>query len=216
MKSLSVSVSCLLFAFFCVAATGCGSVEVPAEHYYRLAMPEAATPDPMRAGVLRVADLHLGTAVDGDSLMQQTGNRLQPRPLARWVAPLDRLVTESLVLGLSRARVCDLVKGSADAGSEHWVLHGRIVDFVELVDGGRREARVTLELWLEEGARLVFHDEFLVAETVADGSAEAAVAALSRGVGTVVDRVVARMRGLELFAAVRSSRAGPEAAVPGR
>jgi uncharacterized lipoprotein YmbA len=95
----------------------CASVEVPVERLYRLDLPASASPDPGRAGVLRVQDLQLATALDGDRLLVQRGVRLEPRALDRWIAPLDRLVTDALVLGLSRARVCDLVKGGVDPGT---------------------------------------------------------------------------------------------------
>lgn len=194
----------LLCALLALAA--CGSVEVPTEQFYRLQLPAVAEAHPMRAGTLRVHDLQLGTALDSDRLLRQQGVRLEPRPLARWVAPLDRLVTDALVLGLSRARVCDLVKGSADAGLETWSLHGRIVDFVEASTEHGQEARVRLELWLQQGDRLVFQDEFTCVEPIEATDPDAAVAALSRGLNRVVGDVVGRMRSLDLFAAARAER----------
>ncbi|MBX3461724.1 MAG: membrane integrity-associated transporter subunit PqiC [Planctomycetes bacterium] len=186
-----------------LALAACGSVEVPRERYFRLDLPAARSPDPGRAGVLRVQDLQLGTALDGDCLAVRRGVQLEPRPLDRWIAPLDRLVTDALVLGLSRARVCDLVKGAADAGGEHWSLHGRIVEFGEARGDHGAEARVTLELWLEERGELVFHDEFTAVEALARPGPEAAVVGLSTGLRRVVDEVVERMQGRGLFAAAR-------------
>lgn len=210
------------FAAACITMAllaGCGSVEVPSERLYRLQLPATTAPNPLRAGTLRVCDLTLGTALDGDRLLWQDGVRLEARPLARWVAPLDRLVTDALVLGLSRRRVCELVKGSGDAGPETWTLHGRIVDFVEADGPGGSEARVALELWLERDGELLFHDEFGAAEPLraADpATAEEAVLALSRGVDAVVAEVVARMESLELFAAERARRDAATAARPPR
>lgn len=204
-------------AWLSAALAGCSSVEVPREQFYRLELPPVSAPDPQRAGILRVQDLQLHTALDSDCLQRLDGVRLYPRPLSRWVAPLDRLVTDALVLGLSRARVCELVKGSADPGDETWSLRGRIVDFVEVHAGDGREARVALELWLEGDRRVLFHDEFEAREAIGDGGDEAAVAALSRGVSRVVAEVVARMRGQDLFAAARSAAAGAaHAAAPAR
>ncbi len=128
---------------------------------------------------------------------------LEPRPLERWVAPLDRLVTDALVLGLSRARVCDLVKGAGDPGGENWTLHGRIVEFGEARSEHGAEARVTIELWLEQRGALVFHDEFRIAEPIGAPGPEAAVAGLSTGLLRVVDGVVERMQARGLFAAAR-------------
>lgn len=178
----------------------CSSVELPVERYYRLQPSEAGAPDPMRAGTLRVYDLQLGTALDSDRLLYQSGVSLEPHQLARWVAPLDRLVTDAMVLGLSRARVCELVKGSADAGTETWTLHGRIVDFVEACCDSGSEARVALELWLERDGRVLFHDEFGFVEPLAEPGPDAAVAALSRGLNQVVASVVREMKSRDLFA----------------
>lgn len=188
----------------------CSSVELPRERFFRLDLPVPRQPDPGRAGVLRVQDLQLGTALDSDCLLVQRGVRLEPQPLERWIAPLDRLVTDALVLGLSRARVCDLVKSSVDAGSENWTLHGRIVEFGEARGAAGAEARVTLELWLEACGVLVFHDEFGIAEPIVGAGPEAAVAGLSHGLARVVDDVVQRMQARGLFAAARPSPAPPE------
>ena len=197
-----------------LSLVACSSVEVPTETFYRLQLPAATSPDPQRAGTLRIMDLQLGTALDSDRLLRQSGVRLEPRLWSRWVAPLDRLVTDALVPGLSRARVCDLVKGSADPGDQTWSLHGRIIDFVEASDDeGQREARVALELWLERDGQLLFHDEFAVTEPLLAPGADAAVAALSRGLQTVVQRVVDRMRARQLFAAAYAEQ---EAAVLAR
>jgi uncharacterized lipoprotein YmbA len=183
---------------------GCRSVEVPRERYFRLEPPDAGAADPGRGGVLRVLDLQLGTALDSDCLLVADGVRLEPRPLDRWVAPLDRLVTDALVLGLSRSRTCALVKGGADPGRETWSLHGRIVDFAEVRTEAGSEARVALELWLEdERGQMLFHDEFQAREPLAAPGPDAAVAALSRGLQGVVGGVVQRMESDGLFAAAR-------------
>jgi uncharacterized lipoprotein YmbA len=200
------------FSWFAIFLVGCSSVEIPVEQYYRLRPPEIAAPDPMRAGTLRVHDLQLGTALDSDRLLRQSGVTLEARPLARWVAPLDRLVTDAIVLGMSRARVCNLVKGSADSGSETWSLHGRIVDFVEDVgsEGGQGpSARVTLQLWLERDGQVIFEHEFSHCEPILERTADAAVVALSLGLDHVVAGVIARMRALELFANAHAEQQPP-------
>lgn len=212
---------CATAPFAAALLAACGSVEVPSERLYRLELPAATAPNPLRAGTLRVTDLQLGTALDGDRLLRQDGVRLEARPLARWAAPLDRLVTDALVLGLSRRRVCELVKGSGDPGPETWSLHGRIVDFVEADGSAGPEARVALELWLERDGELLFHDEFGATEPLAGvdagaGTAEQSVLALSRAVDAVVAGVVARMAALDLFTAERARRDAAAAARPPR
>jgi uncharacterized lipoprotein YmbA len=200
------------------ALAGCGSVEVPVERCYRLAPPVVQAPDPGRAGILRVQDLQLGNALDADSVMRIDGVRMTPWPLARWVAPLDRLVSDALVLGLSRARVCELVKGAADPGPETWSLRGRIVEFAEARGGdGARETRVTLELWLESpDGQVLFHDEFAAARPLPDADPAAAVEGLSAGLQQVVAALVERMRSHDLFASARRAGTPPGLAAPGR
>jgi uncharacterized lipoprotein YmbA len=197
---------------------GCSSVVVPNERFYRLELPAVAAPAADCGGVLRVQDLQLHTALASDHLQRRCGNRIEPAPLARWVAPLDRLVTDALVLGLSRARVCDLVKGACDPGDETWSLRGRIVDFVETGVGEARQACVTLELWLERDQQVLFHDEFAVESAIVAAGDDGAVAALSSGLAQVTAAVVQRMRALDLFAQARRERpaTGPAAATPTR
>ena len=182
---------------------GCSSVAVPSERYFRLDPPAAAEGKEPGAGILRVFDLQLGRALDGDCLMVADGVRLQPRPLDRWIAPLDRLVTDALVLGLSRSGACVLVKGAVDPGAENWSLHGRIVEFAEVRGPNGPEARVVLELWLEAAGQLLFQGEFAAAEPLREPSADAAVAALSRSLHGIVGSVVQRMQQHSLFAAAR-------------
>lgn len=188
----------------------CGSVSVPAERFYRLELPPAAPPDAPRTGVLRVHDLQLGTALSGDCLLVADGTRLEPRPLDRWIAPLDRLVTDALVLGLSRTRRFTLVKGGGDPGGEALSLHGRIVDFAEERAGDRREAVVALELWVLEGERVVCHGEFAARTPVAPGAGgTAAAAALSASLQQVLDQLVQRMGEGGMPAAPPAGRSAP-------
>jgi uncharacterized lipoprotein YmbA len=182
---------------------GCRSVEVPSERFFRLDPPAMAVGEQPGAGILRVYDLQLGRAIDGDRLMVADGVRLEPRPLDRWVAPLDRLVTDALVLGLSRSGACALVKGAVDPGDETWSLHGRIVEFAEVRGTAGPEAHVALELWLEADGQLLFQGEFAAAEPLREPGPDAAVAALSRGVHGIVFRVVQRMQHDSLFTAAR-------------
>ncbi|MBL8739184.1 MAG: membrane integrity-associated transporter subunit PqiC [Planctomycetes bacterium] len=205
----------LVAAGIAALLAGCGSVAVPSERFYRLAAPAPAEPEASRGGVLRVQDLQLSTALDSDCLMRQFGVQLEPRPLARWIAPLDRLVTDAMVLGLSRARVCDLVKGAADPGGEDWALRGRIVDFAEVLEPEGAKARVALELWLEVDGRMVFHDEFVAERELAGGSVEVAVDGLSSALQGVVGELIDRMRARDLFAVARARTAHPDAPAAG-
>lgn len=190
-----------LAAALALGGAACGSVDVPHERFYRLALPEPQAAAPGRQGILRVADLQVGTALDTDCLLRAAGLRLEPRPLDRWVAPLDRLVTDALVLGLSRTRVCALVKGGGDPGAETWTLHGRIVEFAEARGAAGAEARVALELWLVDRDRVAFHDEFAAVVPLAAAGPDGAVAALSQGLQQVVGALIDRMAGQGLVPA---------------
>lgn len=196
----------------CALFAACSSVVVPEERHFRLAPPPLATPDPERGGVLRVLDLQLGTAIDADALLRHDGVRVRPWPLCRWVAPLDRLVTDALVLSLSRARVCELVKGAGDPGRETWTLHGRIVEFGEGPGASGRVAQVAVELWLQQGEKVLLHDEFRAEVGLAANTPEAAVAGLSSGLQQVAASLVGRMREQQLFAAARAAAGGLVAA----
>jgi uncharacterized lipoprotein YmbA len=173
----------------------CGSVELPREHYWRLDLPVQTGGELPRGGVLRVGDLQLGNALSGDCLVLADGPlHLEPLELQRWVAPLDRLITDAVVLGLSRTHMFTLVKGAADPGGEDHTLHGRIVEFAEQRAGDRAVARVVLEFWIETAAGVVFADELRAETPLVGTGAEAAVGALSQALQQVLDELVGRMR----------------------
>lgn len=176
----------------------CGSVSVPRESYWRLdlscndshkAVPAASS------HVLRVQDLQLGNAMSGDFLVVSHGpSRLSPRELDRWVAPLDRLATDALVLSLSRSGSFSLVKGAADGGAEDLTLNGRILDFCEhRSETGERTASAQFSFWLEGKDGLVFADEFRGTAKIEGEGAEASVKALSLALQQVVDQVSSRI-----------------------
>lgn len=179
---------------------GCSSVELPREHYWRLRLPEPAGGERPAGGVLRIAELQLGNALSGDCLLFADGPvHLEPRELQRWVAPLDRLITDAVLLGLSRTRMFDLVKSAADPGGEAHTLHGRIVDFAEHRQDTGAVARAVFDFWLERGGEVLFQDEFRAEVPLAGPGAEAAVTALSQALQQVLDELVGRMRAVGVF-----------------
>lgn len=187
---------------------GCGSVAVPSTRYYRLQLPPVRSEPAMAGGVLRVADLQLGQALSGDQLLVGSGGvQLWPREFERWIAPLDRLVTDAVAMGLMRTRAFALVRGAADGGSEDLTVHGRILDFTELQPAA--VGRVALELWVERQGRPVLHGEFVAAVPIAEAGAAGAVQALSKGLAEVVDQLLVRMRAAGLFALAPLPEAQP-------
>lgn len=192
-----VTISVLLL--LCGAA--CSSVAIPSERHYRLELPPPAGGELPRGGVLRVHDLVLGNALPGDRLaVVQDGVAVQTWELDRWVAPLDRLVTDALVQGLTRTQLFQLVKGAGDTGPEDLVLAGRIVDFscVQRA-GGALQARAALQLWLQHGELVLFQGELVAEVPVAEPGPQAAVRALSLALLQVQDQLVGRLRQEQVF-----------------
>ncbi|MGE3174005.1 MAG: ABC-type transport auxiliary lipoprotein family protein [Planctomycetota bacterium] len=194
------------------ALPGCGSVELPREHYWRLDLPVQAGGELPRGGVLRVADLQLGNAMPGDCLVLASGLHLEQRELQRWVAPLDRLITDAVMLGLTRSRMFTLVKGAADPGPEDRTLRGRVVEFAETLQGERAFARAVVEFWVEDQDGVVFAQEFAAERPLQGHGADAAVQALSLALQQILDELTGRMREAGMFAG------GPDArpAAPGK
>lgn len=181
--------SSLLVPLLCL---GCGAVEVPRTQFYRLQMPTPVGGELPRAGVLRVLDLQLANNLAGDCLLVADGPvRVQSLELHRWVAPLDRMVTDALVQELFRTQVFARVLGSGDAGSEQLTVGGRILDFHQQRDGGANKARVALQLWLLQGDQQLLQQEFTAAAPLDTAAPEAAVKALSAALATVLDQFVA-------------------------
>lgn len=189
----------------------CGSVEVPPVHYYRLALSQPSAGSLPSAGVLRVADLRLHNNLSGDALMVADGPvRLQPWDLHRWIAPLDRMVTDALVLGLSRTRIFELVKGSGDPGGEDLWLQGRILDFQQRVMEEGSRAEVGLELWLTEGlgGRQLFRRELHADVPCPEENPEKVVAALSRALGHVQEQLLGAMAEAGVFVTGAAAKPG--------
>ncbi len=189
--------------------SACGSVELPREHFWRLDLPAPAGGALPRGGVLRVDDLQLGNSLSGDCLVRADGPlHLEQRELQRWIAPLDRLITDAVMLGLSRTRVFTLVKSAGDPGSADHTLHGRIVEFAEVAQGDRVVGRAALQFWVEgkDGIALATEIQSEAPLTDAAGAPatgpEAAVRALSTALQQVLDELVGRLQQAGLLSSV--------------
>lgn len=190
----------ILFVLVALAAASCGSVSVPRENYWRLDLPTRDAQKTVANAtstqrMLRVQDLQLGNAMSGDFLVVSHGpSRLSTCELDRWVAPLDRLATDALVLSLSRTGSFALVKGAGEGGAEDLTLNGRILDFCEHRNAeGERMAIAQFSFWLEGKEGLVFADEFRGASPIEGEGAEASVQALSLALQQVVEQVSLRI-----------------------
>ncbi|MCR9247078.1 MAG: ABC-type transport auxiliary lipoprotein family protein [bacterium] len=199
---------------------GCSSVELPAERFFVLAV--AGSPDSHPSAgepvvdTLRVLDLVPASTVDRDHPVWRRGHEVQRPVHDRWLAPLDRLVTDGLRQGLARHGVAGLVKGAIDAGGDDWQLHGRILEFavadVAIENGsfpgsGRGSgvvatgpvATIRMELWLTAGGERRFRHEFGETEPLdaaADDPVAAAVTAFGRAFDRLIEQVAWRLRAL--------------------
>lgn len=192
MNRRGVTALALLAGVLC----GCGSAPLPQETFWRLSLPVAARGDGATGAVLRVHDLQLGNALQGDCLVVADGpTRLLLREHDRWIAPLDRLVTDAVVLGLSRTRLFTLVKTAGDAGAADAELRGRILEFAEIVAGDRRTARAAVEFWLEQGGEIALRDELAAEVEIDEIGAAGGVAALSQALAQIVETLAARLPG---------------------
>jgi ABC-type uncharacterized transport system auxiliary subunit len=190
----------LAAVWFALSFVACSSVELPRERFWRLDVSSPAGGQLPQGGVLRVADLQLANALQGDCLLLTTGSaEMTPLERDRWIAPLDRLVTDAVVLGLSRSRMFALVKGAGDPGREDWSLHGRVVDFGIHQDREGRHGHVTFQFWVDQRDVLVLQDEFTARVPVADASAAAGVDALSSALQQVLDQLTGRMRSARIL-----------------
>ena len=180
----------------------CGSVEIPRENWWRLSLPQPAGGQLPQAGVRRVADLQLGNALSGDFLVVANGPvQVIPRDLDHWIAPLDRLVTDAVVLGLSRTRMFALVKVAGDPGSQDMTLNGRIVEFAECHDGDRATGRCVVAFWIEQDGQVVLREELSAEVAMGKPGAAAAVDALSQALQEVLEELVGRMQQAGLLGA---------------
>lgn len=212
------SVLAAMAALLPLLLLACGAAPLPREAYWRLSLPGASGPAAGSGAVLRVHDLQLGNALQGDCLLVAEGpTRLLLREHDRWIAPLDRLVTDAVVLGLSRTGRFRLVKGAGDAGTADADLHGRILDFAETVHGDRRSARAAIEFWLEQDGEVRMQGEFAAEVPLDSADAPAAVAALSLALQQVVDAMARRLPGPGAAdRAAADAEVAADAAAPGR
>lgn len=188
-------------ALLALLFAACSAVELPRTQFYRLSVPVPAGGELPRAGVLRVLDLQLANNLAGDCLLVADGPvKVQTSELNRWVAPLDRLVTDAVVQELTRTRIFARVLGNSDAGSEQLTLGGRILDFHEQRGQTATTARVVLELWLLQGEQQLLHREFESASPFSPATPEAAVQALSLALAEVLDQFVAAAKTTEPLA----------------
>lgn len=141
-------------AAVCLALlAGCGSVDAPEEHWYRIEVPRPAPRAARQGGVLRVAGLELAPSLAGDRLQVAEGAvALRPFLLHHWAGPLDQMLTQGLVLGLARAELFAEVKGPAAPGGEDYVLSGHVLDCHAVRGPDGLAARITLRLQLKDGA----------------------------------------------------------------
>ncbi len=209
MKSL-ISIFSLMGACALVVLSSCGAVAVPDQHYYRLRWPQPSGGALLRAGTLRIAELELATTLAGDRLMVARGPvEMQPYQFHHWAGPLDELVADTLVAGLSRARCFQQVKSAGERGGEEFVLSGRVLDCHQVVDENGWHGLVTLDLRLVDASdgRLYFQSELTSRRPVSRNDPAAAVLSISLALDEIVEKVLVECQQSGIF--VREPDANP-------
>ena len=195
----------------------CGSVVIPEEHYYRLALPELPvgtsvdTPVGMPGGsveVLRVEGFELASTLRGDRLLvAESPVQLRAYEFHRWISSLDRLVRDVVTAVLTRSNAFREVKGPTDGPGETLLLSGRILDFHQVADRGAWAGKVRFHLRLATGfdtgePRVLFQQEFTATVPMQGPSPAAAVVALSAATGRVIAGFLGRCRDVGVFSGV--------------
>ena len=171
----------------------CGSVTIPEETFYRIELPRpelAAFTDLM---ILRVQNIQLGGALQGDRLMVASEPfHLQPYDLHRWAGPLDQILLDAVLSGLERSRAFTQVKAPWEAGREDLLLNGRVLDFHAVTENGAPFGRVTLDLKITRSAdgKALWQKELTRSDPAQSAAPSAIVAALSHAMGQVVGDVL--------------------------
>lgn len=170
---------------------GCGSVPLPEERFYRLALPPPAVAAHAGAGVLRIDRPHLAASLAGDTLLVAEDDvTLRPYLFHRWAAPLEALVADELVTYFARSHCFTEVKAATDPGTEDLVLGCRVLELHQVVDGGVWQGRVTLALRLTREGRVVRELELQRAVPAGERTPEAVVRALGQAFGEILGRTL--------------------------
>jgi uncharacterized lipoprotein YmbA len=189
-----------------VALSGCGSVTMPQEHYYRIGLPDLGRSSLVSADIVRVEGFDLASALHSDRLLvAEDAVQLRAYEFHRWISPLQRLVQDAMTVGLSRAHAFTEVKGPTDGPGETLVLTGRILDFHQANVDGEWAGKVTIALRLDDarGDRgVVLQEEFTQSVKMTDESPGAAVRALSEGTRGVLQQFLERCVQVGVFADV--------------
>ena len=140
-----------LVALLCAALMGCGTTR-PVK-YYRIGIPEAATPgsSPSFGVTLKVGNIEAPPLMrDGRILYQAGANEVGAYEYHRWVETPDRIVQNSLVRMLRSSGRYPSVDTPASAAKTDYVILGRIHEFAE-VDKPEVFTRISMEIELHDG-----------------------------------------------------------------
>ena len=197
MDNFHRDIAFLLCAVLALSVTACGNVTQPPVYEYRLAWPARSdsVPPVSRLGVLRIGEIQVAAALEGDRLRVASGPvRFQSFESHRWAAPLDRMVADVLAAGLSRSRRFVSVLTAADEGREDFVLSGRVLEMEQAALGDAWGGVASVELRLRESAtgRTLFEQEFRSIHALRGEGPEELVAALSAAMGEVISEVASR------------------------
>ncbi len=183
-------------ALFLLLLSACGSVHLPEQNYYRLLPPQALGAASRDQGyVLRVQSVRLASSLAHDRLMvSHSPVRLQAYEFHNWVSPLDQMVEDVLITGLSRQTAFLQVKDAGDGYGEDLCLNARILDFHQVQHNGQWSGRVSVavNLCTSKDQHSLLQEEFSATVPMQGSDPDALVLALSSGLSTVMTDMVAR------------------------
>ena len=180
----------------------CSGVAIPEENFYRLDLPQVRGVKSRSPDVLRVEGFELASSLSSDRvLVSENQVQLRAYEFHRWINPLDRLVKDYILVGLTRAKAFAEVKGPEDGPGETLLLSGRILDFHQVAIAGGWSGKVTLALRLEVASdrRVLFQEEFSRSVPMGDSTPSAAVIALSQATSQVLEHFLSRCTEVGVF-----------------
>lgn len=185
--------------------TSCGSVTLPETQHYRLQVPAPRAPAEIPIGRLFVREVRLAADLASDRLVVAASPvRVQFFRFHAWAAPLDRLLEDAFVAGLTRSAAFVEVHedlGHATAPTD-LVLDALVRQFhlTPTTDGWCGEVLVDVRLSRTSG-EVVLHREFFGRQPAAQDEPEAGVAALSSATTRVLEDVLSACAARGMFGA---------------
>lgn len=184
----------LLAASLAAAAAACSSPPAPRDTFYRL---EAAAPargfaTPALPGVLEVNRLDTDGVLSERALAYaEPGRGIQRYRYDFWSEPPGLLLQDRLVQALTAAKAAAKVVTPDLRVPPDYALRGKVRRFEQIAGANQVAVDIQLVLVDARDGRLIMMETYSTRPAATGDSAEAAVAAIGRGVDEVVARFLA-------------------------